>query len=233
MKTIGLLGGMSWESTASYYRAINEGVKNALGGLHSACIALYSVDFDPIEKLQKEEDWDAAAAILSDAARCVESAGADFLLICANTMHKVAPRVESAVKIPLIHIADATAEALAREGIRKAGLLGTAFTMEQDFIKNRLVDKYGIDVVVPGNEDRRIVHRVIYEELCLGTIEAASKQEYLRIIDGLTRQGAEAVILGCTEIGLLVKQEDTAAKLFDTTAIHAQMAVALALEASG
>ena len=233
MKTIGLLGGMSWESTASYYRAINDGIKHALGGLHSARLALYSVDFDPVEKMQQAGDWDAAAELLANAARGVQAAGADCLLICANTMHKVAPQVERAVDIPLLHIADATGEALAGEGIRKAGLLGTAFTMEQDFYRGRLAERFGLDVIVPDADDRALVHRIIYEELCLGKIEAASRREYLRIIDGLVGHGAEAVILGCTEIALLVRPEDTAAKLFDTTAIHARQAVAFALRDGG
>lgn len=233
MKTIGLLGGMSWESTVSYYGAINEGIKNALGGLHSARIVLHSVDFDPVEKMQQAGDWDAAAKMLADAARGVQAAGADCLLICANTMHRVAPQVEAAVDIPLLHIADATAEALAREGIRKAGLLGTAFTMEQDFYRGRLADRHGLEVIVPDADDRAIVHRIIYEELCLGKIEAASKREYLRIIDGLTHRGAEAVILGCTEIALLVGPGDTAARLFDTAALHARRAVEFALQGHG
>ncbi len=233
MKTIGLLGGMSWESTASYYRAINEGIKDALGGLHSARLVLYSVDFESVEKMQQAGSWDAAAELLANAARGVQAAGADCLLICANTMHKVAPQIEDAVDIPLLHIADATAEALAREGIKRTGLLGTAFTMEQDFYRGRLVERHGLEIIVPNADDRALVHRVIYEELCLGKIEAASKREYLRIIDALTRQGAEAVILGCTEIALLVGQDDTAAPLFDTTALHARKAVEFALRGHG
>lgn len=225
MNTIGLLGGMSWESTLSYYKAINEGVKKRLGGLHSAQIALYSVDFDPIEKLQHEGNWDGTAEILTEAAQRVEAAGADFLLICTNTMHKVAPQIESGINIPLIHIADATAETLVSRGIQKVGLLGTAFTMEQDFYKGRLTDKYGLDVIVPDANDRSFIHRVIYEELCLGTVTAEAKDGYLLVIDRLAAEGAEAVILGCTEIGLLVKQEDTEVDLFDTTEIHAQAAV--------
>ena len=204
MKTIGLLGGMSWESTVGYYRAINEGVKNTLGGLHSAKIAMYSVDFEPIEKLQHEGDWEGTARILSEAAKGVQSAGADFLLICTNTMHKVAPQIERAIKIPVLHIADATAEVLVHKGIKTVGLLGTAFTMEQDFYKGRLSEKYGVNVLVPNKEDRQIVHKIIYQELCIGKIDADSKSEYLRIIDLLVNQGAEAVILGCTEIGMLV-----------------------------
>jgi len=229
MKTIGLLGGMSWESTVLYYRAINEGVKKKLGALHSAKIAMYSVDFEPIEKLQHAGDWKSTAIILSEAARRVESAGADFLLICTNTMHKVAPEIEKSIKIPLLHIADATAEVLVHEGIKTVGLLGTAFTMEQDFYKGRLTENYGLNVLVPNEEDRQIVHKIIYQELCLGKIQADSKTEYLRIVDMLANQGAEAVILGCTEIGMLVSQRDTKVKLFDTTAIHAQKAVEYAI----
>ncbi|MGD9655493.1 MAG: aspartate/glutamate racemase family protein [Sulfuricurvum sp.] len=228
MKTIGLLGGMSWESTMEYYREINEGVKNTLGGLHSAKIVMYSVDFDPIEKLQHEGDWDATAKILSNAAQCIESAGADFLLICTNTMHKVAPQIEKSIKIPLLHIADATAEVLIDQGIKTVGLLGTAFTMEQDFYKSRLSENYGLNVLVPDEKDRQIVHKIIYQELCLGKIQSDSKTEYLRIIDLLASQGAEGVILGCTEIGMLVSQSDTKVKLFDTTDIHAKKAVEIA-----
>ena len=229
MKIIGLLGGMSWESTLGYYRAINEGVKKALGGLHSARLVLYSVDFDPIEKLQHDGDWEGTAKILSQAALRVQSAGADFLVICTNTMHKIAPQIEAVLAIPLLHIADATAEVLVQNGISKVGLLGTAFTMEQDFYKGRLIQKYGLNVLVPDDEDRKIVHRVIYQELCLGKLKSDSKAEYLRIIDSLARQGAEGVILGCTEIGMLVSQQDTDVKLFDTTAIHADKAVEYAL----
>lgn len=230
MKTVGLLGGMSWESTVGYYRAINEGVKAQLGGLHSAKIALYSVDFEPIEKLQHQGDWDGTAEILIDGALNVQSAGADFLLICTNTMHKVAPSIEEALEIPILHIADATAEVLLDQGVKTVGLLGTGFTMEQDFYKGRLSDKYGLKVLVPNQPDRDIVHRVIYDELCLGKIDADSKTEYLRIIQKLADDGAEAVILGCTEIGMLVQQADTAVRLLDTTAIHAQKAVEFALK---
>ncbi|MBN1636625.1 MAG: aspartate/glutamate racemase family protein [Deltaproteobacteria bacterium] len=229
MKTIGLLGGMSWESTVGYYRAINEGIKDSLGGLHSAKIVLYSVDFDPIEKLQHDGDWDGTAKILSDAALSVQAAGADFLLICTNTMHKVVPHIEKAVHIPVLHIADATAEVLVNNGVKKVGLLGTAFTMEHDFYKGRLNRKYGLDVLVPHTEDRKIVHDIIYQELCLGRITADSKAEYLRIIESLANEGAEAVILGCTEIGMLVNQSDTGVTLYDTTAIHAEKAVAYAI----
>lgn len=230
MKTIGLLGGMSWESSVGYYRAINEGVKNALGGLHSAKIAMYSVDFDPIEKLQHDGDWEGTAKILSEAALNVQLAGADCLLICTNTMHKVAPQIEKMINIPLLHIADATAEVLLKKGIKTVGLLGTAFTMEQEFYKGRLKDNYGLTVVVPNDNDRKIVHDVIYKELCLGKALVSSKIEYLRIIESLAEQGAEAVILGCTEIGMLLNQSDTDITLLDTTYIHAQKAVDWAIE---
>jgi len=229
MKTIGLLGGMSWESTLGYYRAINEGIKKTLGGLHSAKIAMYSVDFETIEKLQQAGDWEGTATILSEAAQSIQAAGADFLLICTNTMHKVAPEIEAAIQIPLLHIADATAEIIANEGIKSVGLLGTAFTMEQDFYKGRLINNYGLQVLVPNEDDRQIVHKVIYQELCLGNIKSDSKAEYLRIIDALAAQGAEAVILGCTEIGMLVNQTETNVRLLDTTAIHAEKAVEYAI----
>jgi aspartate racemase len=229
MKTIGLLGGMSWESTQSYYRAINEGVSDALGGLHSAQIVLLSVDFAPLETLQHAGDWRGVAQVLGEAARAVESAGADFLLICTNTMHRVAGEVQASVAIPVLHIADATAEVLLANGIGKVGLLGTAFTMEQDFYRGRLGDKYGLEVLVPNRADRALVHRVIYEELCLGKILDRSRREFLRIVDELAVEGAQAVILGCTEIGLMLSQDDTPVTLFDTTAIHARKAVEFAL----
>ena len=230
MKTIGLLGGMSWESTLGYYRAINEGIKKTLGGLHSAKIVMYSVDFAPIEKLQHTGDWEGTAKILSEAAQSIQAAGADFLLICTNTMHKVAPQIKAAIQIPLLHIADATAEILVNGGINSVGLLGTAFTMEQEFYKGRLINNYGLQVLVPNEDDRKIVHKIIYQELCLGKIEPNSKAEYLRIIDTLAAQGAEAVILGCTEIGMLVNQTDTDVRLLDTTAIHAEKAVEYATQ---
>ena len=232
MKTIGLLGGMSWESTAGYYREINQGVKKALGGLHSAKIAMYSVDFEPIEQLQHAGDWDGTAVILSEAAKNVEAAGADFILICTNTMHLVAPEIEKHISIPILHIADATAEVLLEKGIKTVGLLGTTFTMEQAFYKGRLNDKHGLNVIVPNKTDRKIVHDVIYQELCLGEIKSPSKAEYLRIIQSLAAEGAEAVILGCTEIGMLVNQNDTDITLLDTTAIHAQKAVEKAVNLS-
>ncbi|MCE8011520.1 aspartate/glutamate racemase family protein [Billgrantia desiderata] len=230
MKTIGLLGGMSWESTVSYYRALNEGVKAALGGFHSAKLCLYSVDFAEIERLQHAGDWDATAEILSRAARSVEAAGADFLLIGTNTMHKVAPEIEASITIPLLHIADATAQRLADDGIRRVGLLGTRFTMEQDFYKGRITEGFGIEVLVPDAAQRDLVHEVIYHELCLGQVKETSRQRYLEIIESLREQGAEAVILGCTEIALLVQQSHTTVPLYDTTAIHAEEAVKWALE---
>ena len=230
MKTIGLLGGMSWESTLWYYQALNEGVKKQLGGLHSAKIAMYSVDFAEIEHLQMQGDWQKAGELLAQAALGIEKCGADFLLICTNTMHKVAPEIQAKLSIPLLHIADATAQELIKQGISKVGLLGTAFTMEHDFYKGRLEQKYGLEVVVPNQADRQIVHKIIYDELCLGQIQSDSKNEYLRIINKLEKQGAQGVILGCTEIGLLVKQADTQVKLFDTTFIHADAAILEALK---
>ena len=230
MKTIGLLGGMSWESTVGYYRAINEGIKREKGGLHSAKVALVSLDFAPIEIMQQQGDWDGMANILARGAGEVTAAGADCLLICTNTMHRVADTVQDNIDIPLLHIADATAEALKREGIRRVGLLGTAFTMEQSFYAGRLTTQHGLDVLIPNAAQRELVHRVIYEELCLGTLNDASRDAYLEIIQALSDRGAGGVILGCTEIGLLVKPEDTATPLFDTTAIHAEAAVRFALE---
>lgn len=232
MRTIGLLGGMSWESTESYYRALNEGVKQALGGFHSAKIAMVSVDFAEIETLQRDGRWDAAGEALAAAARQIEHAGADFLLIATNTMHKVAPQVEAAIDIPLLHIADATAESLVADGITRVGLLGTRFTMEQDFYKQRLSERYGIDVVVPDDTQRECVHRVIFEELCLGRIESASREAFLAVIDALHARSAQAVILGCTEIAMLIKATDTQVPLYDTTALHAQAAVKRALSGS-
>jgi aspartate racemase len=228
VKTIGLLGGMSWESTELYYRWINEGVKARLGGLHSARIALYSVDFQDIEALQHAGEWARAGDLLGEAARRVEAAGADFLLLCTNTMHKVAPQIERAIDIPLLHLADATARRIRAAGVETVGLLGTNFTMEQEFYKGRLAE-HGLQVLVPSAEDRQVVHRIIYDELCLGVVKEESREEFLQIIDELRFRGAEAVIQGCTEIVMLVQQQDTQVPLFDTTAIHAQEAVALAL----
>jgi aspartate racemase len=224
-----MLGGMSWESTASYYKALNEGVKSQLGGLHSAKICLYSVDFDEIEKLQHQGKWPETALILVEAAKSVERGGADFLMICTNTMHKVVPEIESQISIPILHIADATAESLVRDGVTKVGLLGTRFTMEQDFYKGRITDKFGIDVVVPNAEEQTVVHNIIYQELCLGEISSVSRDSYLEIIANLHTRGAQAVILGCTEIALLVKQSDTVVPLYDTTEIHAAHGVEWAL----
>jgi aspartate racemase len=229
MKTIGLIGGMSWESTSLYYSAINQGVKQALGGLHSAKVCLYSVDFHEIEQLQHQGKWAETADILAKAAQAVEAGGADVFLICTNTMHKVAAEVQAAVNIPMIHIADATAKGLLAGGITKVGLLGTAFTMQQEFYKGRLTSEFGIQVLVPNTEQQVMVHEVIYQELCLGEINLDSKQKYLEVIQDLYNQGAQAVILGCTEITLLVQQKDTQVPLYDTTAIHAQSAVAVAL----
>lgn len=229
MQTIGLIGGMSWESTSSYYQLINQSVGAALGGLHSAKIVLYSVDFDDIEKMQNAGSWQQMGVILADAGKAVEAAGADFLLICTNTMHKVAEQVAEAVDIPLLHIADATADQLQADQISRVGLLGTAFTMEQDFYKQRLTDKFGIEVLIPNAEQRQTVHSVIYTQLCHGIVEQDSKQRYLEIVDDLIKAGAQAVILGCTEIGMLIEQADTEARLYDTTAIHAEAAVRRAL----
>lgn len=229
MKTIGLLGGMSWESTALYYKSINEGVKARLGGLHSAKISMVSVNFEEIEKLQHEGNWDETAVILGNAAQSVEAAGADFLLICTNTMHKVAAEVEAQISIPILHLADATAERLIAGCVKKVGLLGTRFTMEQDFYKGRLTEKFGIEVVVPESDDRTTVHDIIYQELCLGEIKESSKKQYLEIVAKLHQLGADAVIMGCTEITLLINQQDTDVPLYDTTAIHAEEAVSLSL----
>ncbi|WP_429086044.1 aspartate/glutamate racemase family protein [Aeromonas veronii] len=229
MKCIGLLGGMSWESTVSYYQALNRGVRAQLGGLHSARVLLNSVDFAAIERLQHAGDWPATARLLAAEARKLQNGGADFLLIGTNTMHKVAPEIEAAIDIPLLHIADATAATLRADGITRVGLLGTRFTMEQDFYKGRLQERFGLAVLVPDEAGRERVHRIIYDELCLGEIRASSRAEYLAIIEELAAAGAEAVILGCTEIALLVGDARAAVPLYDTTAIHAEAAVALAL----
>lgn len=229
MKCIGLLGGMSWESTVSYYQALNRGVRAQLGGLHSARVLLNSVDFAGIERLQHAGDWPATARLLAAEARKLQDGSADFLLIGTNTMHKVAPEIEAAIDIPLLHIADATAAKLQADGITRVGLLGTRFTMEQDFYKGRLQDRFELTVLVPDEAGRERVHRIIYDELCLGEIRASSRAEYLAIIAELAAAGAEAVILGCTEIALLVGDARAAVPLYDTTAIHAEAAVALAL----
>ncbi|WP_419766481.1 MAG: aspartate/glutamate racemase family protein [Arcobacter sp.] len=229
MKTIGLLGGMSWESTALYYKQINEEVKNKLGSLHSAKIVMYSVDFDEIEKLQHNGKWDETAFILSEAAKNIENASADFLIICTNTMHKVAPQIQENINIPIVHIADATAKVLQKDNIKKVGLIATAFTMEEDFYKNRIRENFGIEVVVPNEEDIKTIHKIIYEELCLGLVKEESKKEYLRIIDKLVKSGVEGIILGCTEICMLISPKDTPVKLYNTTEIHTNEAVNLAL----
>ncbi|PKH00468.1 aspartate/glutamate racemase family protein [Paraglaciecola sp. MB-3u-78] len=225
MKTIGLIGGMSWESTASYYQLINQGIKQQLGGLHSAKLVMVSVDFAEIEALQHQGDWQKTADILSDAATSLEAAGADFFLICTNTMHLVASQVADAVNIPLLHIADATGAQLVTDKRTTIGLIGTKFTMQHSFYKNRLIDKFSIDVLLPTDIEQDIIHRVIYEELCLGIVDQKSQAQYLQIIQNLTHRGAQGIILGCTEIGLLLNKNDTATKLYDTTIIHAQSAV--------
>ena len=229
MKTLGLIGGMSWESTVPYYRLINEGVKARLGGLHSARLVLYSVDFAQVEVLQRAGDWAAAGALLAQAACTLQTAGAQAIVLCTNTMHKVAPAIEAAVQLPLLHIADATADAIVAQGLKRVALLGTRFTMEQDFYKSRLSEQYGLDVMVPNPPEREAVHRIIYEELCLGQIRESSREVYRSIIRGLVEQGAQAIVLACTEIGLLVSAQDCTVPLFDSTVLHAQAAVDWAL----
>lgn len=229
MKTIGLIGGMSWESTVPYYRLINETVRDQLGGLHSAKVILFSVDFHEVERLQHTGDWEEAGRLLARAGRGLELAGADFLVLCTNTMHKVASAIEGAVAIPLFHIADPTAAEIKRAGFNVVGLLGTRFTMEQDFYRQRLQAMHGIDVLIPDEPDRQIVHQVIYEELCLGKVVETSRIQYRRIIKQLVESGAEAVILGCTEISTHVQPNDSTVPLFDTTAIHARKAAEWAM----
>lgn len=230
MRTIGLIGGMSWESTVPYYRIVNESVKERLGGLHSAKVILYSVDFFDIERLQHAGDWEAAGRLMAQAARSLEAAGADFLVLCTNTMHKVAPAIEAAVAIPLLHIADPTGSVILSAGHTSVGLLGTRFTMEQAFYKDRLRERHGLQVLVPDDEDRQLVHRVIYEELCLGKVSSSSRVQYQRIMSNLVSRGAQCIILGCTEISLLVGPEDATVPLFDTTWIHARSAAERALQ---
>ncbi|MGD8314226.1 MAG: aspartate/glutamate racemase family protein [Syntrophobacterales bacterium] len=230
MKVIGLIGGMSWESTAEYYRIINQTVKERLGGLHSAQILLYSVDFSEIATLQTEGKWPEATEFMCDAAQRLERGGADCVLICTNTMHKMAAEVQSSVSIPLLHIADTTAIEIKKRGIRRVGLLGTKYTMEEDFYKKRLVDDYDLDVFIPPEDGRIIVNRVIYEELCLGKVVKESRKQFQQVIHDFKRRRVEGVILGCTEISLLINQEDSPLPLFDTTAIHAKAAVSFALE---
>lgn len=229
MKTIGLIGGMSWESTIPYYRQINQTIKERLGGLHSAKLVLYSVDFHEIERLQHAGDWDAAGELLASTARALELAGADFLVLCTNTMHKVAPAIEAAARIPLLHIAEPAAEAIKGAGFSRVGLLGTQFTMEQAFYRERLRERHGLQVLVPKPADREVIHRVIYEELCLGQVVETSRAEYRRIMADLVDQGAEGIVLGCTEISLLVAQQDASVPLFDTTTLHARKAAEWAL----
>ncbi len=230
MKTIGLIGGMSWESSIEYYRIINETVREKLGKLHSAKSAMYSVDFAEIETLQHQGNWEKATDLMIAAAKNVENGGADFLVICTNTMHKMADAVSNQINIPLLHIADATAEKIQAQQIAKIGLLGTKFTMEESFYKDRLIEKHGLKVEIPKLDDRALVHRIIYDELCHGEILQESKAEYVRIMEQLIDEGAEGIILGCTEIGLLVNANDCPVPLFDTTKIHAIAAVEFALE---
>lgn len=229
MKTIGLIGGMSWESSLEYYRIINEEVKAKLGGLHSAKCILYSVDFEEIERCQAEGDWESSGKLLGDAAVSLEKAGAEMILICTNTMHKVIGYIEEKVSLPILHIADSTAKQIQKSKISTVGLLGTKYTMEQDFYKTR-IETNGIKVLIPTDEDRKVINKVIYEELCLGEIQQSSRDYYKKVIKGLVDDGAEGIILGCTEIGLLVKPEDSEVPLFDTAVIHAIEAVNMALE---
>ncbi|WP_066333099.1 aspartate/glutamate racemase family protein [Azohydromonas lata] len=229
MKTIGLIGGMSWESTVPYYRIINETVKARLGGLHSARILLHSVDFHEVAQLQRDGNWPTAGVMLGKAAKGLETAGADILVLCTNTMHKVAADIESAVRIPLIHIADPTGEQIRQTGFGTVGLLGTRFTMEQDFYKDRLRQRHGLQVRVPDAHDRELVHRIIYEELCVGQIRSESRREFRRVMAQLVAHGAQAIILGCTEISLLVSAQDATVPLYDTAMMHAVKAAELAL----
>ena len=229
MKTIGLIGGMSWESSLEYYRIINETIKRRLGGLHSARCVLVSVDFAEIEPLQHQERWTEQAQMMVAAAQNVERAGADFVLLCTNTMHKLAEDIQAGIHIPFLHIADATARKIKAAGIRKVGLLGTRFTMEQDFYRSRLEEKHHLTMLIPGEQQRELVHRVIYEELCLGVIKAESRRQYAQVIQDLVQNGAQGIVLGCTEIEMLVKSEDSPVPLFPTTRIHAEAAVEYAL----
>jgi aspartate racemase len=229
MKTIGMIGGMSWESSIEYYRIINETVRDKLGGLHSSKSVMYSLDFAEIEALQHQNQWEEAAQLMIMAAQHVQNGGADFVLICTNTMHKMAEEVQKQIDIPILHIADATAEAIKRKGLTKIGLLGTRFTMEEQFYRGRLESKHGLTVIIPSEDDREIIHRVIYDELCLGEIKSTSKDKYAAIIDKLIQAGAQGIILGCTEISLLVDAAQSAVPIFDTTLIHATTAVDYAL----
>ena len=229
MKTIGLLGGMSWESTASYYQTINRVVGERLGGLHSAKVLLYSVDFHDVNQLQHAGRWAESGELLSNAARALQSAGSEFLVLCTNTMHRVAPQIEASVSIPLLHIADATAESISSAGLTRVGLLGTRFTMEQEFYRGLLEERHGLKVIVPSEPDRESVHRIIFEELCRGQILEASRSEYRRVISSLVARGCDGVVLGCTEIGLLLRPSDAPVPLFDTAEIHAEKAAFSAL----
>jgi aspartate racemase len=230
MKTIGMIGGMSWESSLEYYRIMNQAVKEKLGGFHSAPCILYSVDFDDVEKLQHQGDWESLTRLMIEAAQRVKKAGADFLVICTNTMHKMADEVQGAIQIPLLHIADVTAEAVKANGQSRVGLLGTKFTMEQDFYKGRLQEIHGIDVLIPEDKERQVIHDILYNELCLGEIKELSKGKFQSIIQNLVKRGAQGVILGCTEIPLIVRQEDYEIPLYDTTALHSRAAVDFALQ---
>ena len=230
MKTIGLIGGMSWESSIEYYRIINQETQHRLGGLHNAVSVMVTIDFAEMEELQHSGRWDEADEVLVKASKSLEASGADFIVICTNTMHRSIPAIEKVVKLPILHIADATAALIKQDGLMRVGLLGTRFTMEEDFYKKRLTDQFGLSVLTPPKTDRDIVHQVIYSELVNGIIRPESRREYLRIIDDLVQAGAQAVILGCTEIGLLVSDQDTQVRLYDTTRIHALAAVEMALD---
>jgi len=230
MKTIGLIGGLSWESSIEYYRIINETVKDKLGGLHSAKIMMYSLNFEEIKEMQHQGKWDEATQAMIAAAKRLEKAEADCVVICSNTMHKMAAAVQDAIGIPLLHIADATAEKIKSQELKTVGLLATNFTMEEEFYKGRLIEKHGLEVIIPEREERLIIHKIIYEELCLGRILHSSKEQYKKIIDNLVERGAGGIILGCTEITLLIKEEDCEFPVFDTTLIHAQSAVEYALQ---
>ena len=231
LKTIGLIGGMSWESTVTYYKIINETVKEKLGGLHSAKCVLYSVDFQEIEECQASGNWEKSGEILGEAAYNLEKAGADFIVICTNTMHKVVNQIKEKISIPILHIAEMTAEKILEKGLKNTALLGTKYTMEQDFYKSKLIEK-GINVIIPDKNDIEIINEVIYDELCLGTINSDSKKKFLEIVDKLRSKGAEGIILGCTEIGLLIKNEDTDVPLFDTAIIHAEQAAIYSIKDS-
>jgi aspartate racemase len=230
MKTIGMIGGMSWESSLEYYRIMNQAVKEKLGGFHSAQCILYSVDFDDVEKMQHRGNWESLTRLMIEAAQNVKKAGAEFLVICTNTMHKMADAVQSAIQIPLLHIADVTADAVKQNGQSRVGLLGTKFTMEQDFYKGRLKDLHGIDVLIPEDDERQTIHDILYNELCLGEIRQLSREKFQSIIQNLVQRGAQGVVLGCTEIPLIVRQEDYKIPLYDTTSLHALAAVEFALQ---